>query len=188
MDDGQKGDTNNSWWHENKKLFLVLCGFCVVIVGLVVGIAIVNTNNEDTTEFSDEEVDCTSLSDSFDMRQCIALRFEDGQESQASEMYSSSKDMAYAAGEHELFVRLINDEASHLLDADNCEQAMRVMDDDRIDSIETAYKIYHYELAISIAMECENNEAVATYNDKMDYVIETEGYGDEDEDGGLLGE
>lgn len=146
---------------KNKPLVAVLGVLVGVIVVLAVAVVVVGINNMNRGDGG-----CLSIVDEYEMRECLARMYEEGNESTES-VYSDAIDEALRQENYKLFNDLVFDRADNLALDEECEGALALVDnEERIEQLPAIERASYYEYAQGVADECGNSEKREYYSQK----------------------
>lgn len=141
-----------------------LVGFCVIAVILVVLIIVLNATknkNLETFGYGMDPTDCSDISkltSSSDVVNCIGIIYDEGKERTAMKMFDERIDQAAKEKDGYLIADLVAGRSELLMLKNRCDLAIKYLDDERIDLLDTNEKLYFYDIAADLCDSCDNAE------------------------------
>ncbi len=167
-----------------KWLVVTLVFLGVIIVGLAIGIIIVNLNRD--IKSTDDEITHEELArGDFDVnynigRNISEIYYSDSKE-KALDLYDREMKEALYNEYYERYVYLASNKANILMRDDRCEDALSFYDLIDPSDLPAEYEANIYIGAITVATTCEDDKHRNRYEEKLNKLIEEEDLGVEDD-------
>lgn len=160
----------------NKSLAVILAVLILAIVGLVVGVIIVNNNNKNKRQIIGVGQECYDKVDGEEIRACL-YEMDKNEDENVDEAYSNVMNAAVEGEEYELFVDTAIDRAYNLARYE-CDKAIDLISNEELVSrLPDEDRQIYYERAMGVAIECNDNEKYDYFMKKRDEIeLIPEGY------------
>ena len=152
----------------NKSLAVILAVLILAIVGLVVGVIIVN-NNKNKRQIIGVGQECYDKVDGEEIRACL-YEMDKNEDENVDEAYSNVMNAALESEEYELFVDTAIDRAYNLAKYE-CDKALSLISNEELASkLPDEDRQIYYERAMGVAFECNDDEKYDYFMKKRDEI------------------
>jgi len=142
----------------------VLVFLCVMIIGLIVGIVVVNADKSSDNGGSIAP-DCKTKQTYYDIGVCVEEVYAaSGDEKQVISLYEGLIQTAKDGGDYDSAADLIRQRTTFLANNGYCEKALQLLDVEDVDGYSVSALNGVYMRAISLGQQCGDEGAVSKWN------------------------
>ena len=142
---------------KNKVLMGVLIILCIAIIGLIVGLVVLNMNlGENENLFAE----CTRKEAYNDKIDCINTAYLEGNDKElAVETYNTVINNAVLDGDYISATNLVRARTDFLFDNGQCGEAMQLLREEDLSEYEVTAKNYLYAHAAELSIDCKDKQS-----------------------------
>lgn len=164
---------------KNKWLVGVLVVLAIVIVGLVVGVVVININNgaqdeqEQTEDGVDEYIEVATKDEVYVLSEELAKAYYEGDTAKAMREYKANMDIALSEEDYNKFFRLLSGVSNTMVDNGDCAQLMAFYDGIDENKLPVDQKVYYYGTVASFCESCGDSARQALYETKAQQLYDS---------------